>query len=1087
MKTLRCYNLLLVLCLLWLPSALFAQATGTISGTVVDASGASISEASVVATNTGTALKRSMVTNNQGQFLMSLLPTGTYELRAERPGFDPFVQQNIIVQGDSTVEVSAKLAVKGASMQVTVSDKPSMVEATATNLVQVIETKRVEDLPLNGRVVAQLMLLNSGVSNQGSSGKTQEANTFGGGAYNVPASINGSRGNGTNFLLDNAANNDNYTNIAAPFPNPDAVQEVSVQTSTFDAQFGHGVGGVVSAITRSGTNEFHGTAYDYLRNNDLNGSNYFSGRDLLKRNQFGATIGGPVRLGKLYDGRNRTFFFFSYQGTRTRIATPGSLAVAPSEAMKNGDLSAWLKPNGTGAIHDPLAPNTYFPGNIIPASRINPVAGNILKLLPTSNSPDYSLRFGTPTQQVNDNEFTMRGDHSFNDNQRISMRYFIIKYNQPWVTIPNNLTYVNSGEFGFSHNAAVNYTWVIKPSLLNQLTAGFNRETPQAAPPASLQGANFQALGANVLTMPNFPTMDISMSNWSGIGLGYGFYSPQDTYQLSDVMSYAKGRHNIRFGADVQRFRRDAASYFKSGGGISFTGQLVSDPNKLNAGDSFAELLLGIGEGWQQQSFSSWHLFNTYPALFVQDDIRVSRRLTINMGLRWEPLWDFHETSGKEATFIPGAQSTRFPNAPTGLLFDGDPGVGSSVVPPDLNNFAPRFGMAYQIAPKTVIRSAYGLFYDHPPAIMFNRSAQGQPFVQQTTITGMVSLSNPYGTAAPLNPAPVTSSTNATFAPYGTWALPSKDMRTGYIQNWNFVLEHQLGGDILLRAAYVASKGTKLLNAMEINPALYAPGATVSNENARRPYQPISGLQLGISNGNSSYQSLQLTAQKRFSHGVSVLANYTYSKSIDLSSYGSIEGNTGGPDPYNLNNNRGLSDFDVRNRLVISGVLQHPTLAGANRIVKTVVGGWQSNFIFTAQSGQPFTVASGVDNALTGVGGNFADYNGANPQIQGDRSEQAEITKWFNTSAFTTNSIGTIGSGRRNQLIGPGSWNMDYSLFKSFHIHERQEFQLRGEFFNLFNHTRLGNPNTTVTSTLFGQITSAYDPRIVQLALKFRF
>jgi hypothetical protein len=351
----------------------------------------------------------------------------------------------------------------------------------------------------------------------------------------------------------------------------------------------------------------------------------------------------------------------------------------------------------------------------------------------------------------------------------------------------------------------------------------------------------------------------------------------------------------------------------------------------------------------------------------------------------------------------------------------------------------------------------------------------------------MVSLSNPHGAAAPLNPAPVTASANATFVPYGTWALPSKDMLTGYIQNWNFVLEHQLGGDILLRAAYVASKGTKLLNAMEINPALYAPGATVSNENARRPYQPVGGLQLGMSNGNSSYQSLQLTAQKRFSHGVSVLANYTYSKSIDLTSYGSIEGNTGGPDPYNLKNNRGLSDFDMRNRLVVSGVLEHPKFASANRVVKTIVGGWQSNFIFTVQSGQPFTVLSGVDNALTGVGGNFADYNGENPQLQGDRSEQAEIAKWFNTSAFTTNAIGTIGTGRRNQLTGPGSWNMDYSLFKSFRIHERQEFQLRGEFFNLFNHTNLGLPNSTVTSTLFGQITSAADPRIVQLALKFRF
>jgi hypothetical protein len=1078
---------LLVFCLLIFPSALFAQEAGSISGAIVDATGASVSEASVTVTNTGTGLKRSVVTDNKGQFLIPLLPTGTYELRAERAGFDPFVQQNIIAQADTTVQVNALLKVKGASTRVTVSDKPLMVEATATNLVQVIETKRVEDLPLNGRIVAQLMLLSAGVSAQGSTGKTHEAQAFGGGAYDVPASINGSRGNGTNFLLDNAANNDNYTNISAPYPNPDAVQEVSVQTSTFDAQYGRGVGGVVSAITRSGTNEFHGTGYDYLRNNILNGSNYFSGRDLLKRNQFGATIGGPVRLGKLYDGRNRTFFFFSYQGTQTRIETPGSLAVAPSEAMKNGDLSAWLKSNGVGAIHDPQSPGAYFAGNVIPASRLSPVAQNFLNYMPTSSSSDYSLRFGTPTQQVNDNQIMVRGDHSFNDNQRISMRYFLIKYDQPWVTIPDNLTYVQSGQTTASHNAAVNYTWVIKPSLLNELTVAFARETPQSVPPSSLQGTNWQAFGSNVQTIPNFPTMDLSLSNWTGVSLSYGYYFPQTTYQLSDTMSLTKGRHNMRFGVDVQRLRRDAASAYLSGGGMSFTGQLVSDPGKLNAGDSFAEFLMGIGEGWEQQSFSSWRLYNTYPSLFFQDDVRVTRRLTMNVGLRWEPLWDFNETSGKEATFIPGMQSTRFPNAPTGLLFAGDPGVGSTVVRPDLNNFAPRFGLAYQVTPKTVIRSAYGVFYDHPPAVMMNRSAQGQPFVQQTIITGTVSLANPYGSAPPMNPQPVTPASNVAFVPYGTWALPSESIRTGYMQNWNFVVEHQLGGDVLLRGAYVGSKGTKLLNAEEINPALYAPGATVSNENARRPYQPIGGLQLGASDANSSFQSLQITVQKRFSHGISVLGNYTYSKSIDVSSYGSIEGNTGGPDPYNLNNNRGLSDFDLRNRLVVSGVVQHPRLAEANPIVKNVFGGWQSNFIYTAQSGQPFTVLSGVDNALTGVGGNFADYTGANPQISGNRSEQAEIAQWFNTSAFTTNAIGTIGTGRRNQLIGPGSWNVDYSIFKSFPIHERHEIQLRGEFFNLFNHTRLSNPNSTVTSSLFGQITSAGDPRIVQLALKFRF
>lgn len=1065
----------------------FGQATGTISGIVADPSGSPVPGANVLATNVGTSLTRSVTTDNSGTFTIPLVPVGTYQVSVNHSGFSVFHQNNVIVQANAASQVNIGLRLESTKEQVTVSSTPSLIQASSTNVVQIIEQKRVEDLPLNGRNVLQLMSLNSGVTTSGASGGTRQVNSLAGGSYNINASINGSRGNATNFLLDNASNNDGYTNISIPFPSPDAVQEVSVQTSTFDAQYGHAAGGVVSIVTRGGTNTFHGSAYDFIRNYAMNGSNFFSGRDALKRNQFGATLGGPVSLGHLYNGRDRTFFFFSYQGTRTRTATPGHSVTAPSAAMKDGDLSSWRRPDGTGAIHDPASPGTYFPNNIIPASRINPVAVRLLQYIPTSTAANYQLRFPTPTQDTDDDQYLMRLDHSFNDRNRLSLRYFLFHYNQPWATIPDNLTYVNVGQTAYAHNAAINYTGVITPRLLNELTLAFNRETPNQNPPEGLNGKDLKDFGANINAFSDFPTMNVSINNWSGIGIGQTINSPQTTYEVNDITSWTAGQHSIRFGGNLQLFRLDIVSYYLSGGSISFSGQLLSDPGKVNAGNSFAEFLLGAGSSWRQQSVSSWSLRNTYPSLFIQDDWRVNSRFTLNLGLRWEPVFDYHERDGKEATFVPGSHSAVFPNAPTGLLFVGDKGYPSTIVPRDWNNFSPRAGLAYQVTPKTVIRSAYGIFYDHSPAIMMNRSAQGQPFVTQSSITGAVSLSDPYGAAAPLDPTPIIPTSTVPFYPYGTWAIPSQSIRTGYMQNWNVVLERQLTSDLLVRASYIGSKGTKLLNAMEVNPAIYGAGATAANIDRRRIYQPIGGLQLGMSNANSSYNSFQLTIQERLFHGMSILGNYTYSKSIDVASYGSIEGNTGGPDPFNLHNNRGLSDFDMRHRLVISGVFEHPRLANRNVLVRTVLGGWQSNVIFTAESGTPFTVFSGVDNALSGIGGEFADYNGLDWRLPDGRSREQQMAAWFNKSAFTVNAIGTIGTGRRNQLIAPGNWNVDYSLFKSLFIHENTALQLRGEFFNFFNHTRLGTPTSTVTSTLFGQITSAGDPRIVQLALRLRF
>ncbi|MFN0105900.1 MAG: carboxypeptidase regulatory-like domain-containing protein [Bryobacteraceae bacterium] len=1065
---------------------LFAQANGTIHGTVYDSTGAVIPGVSVTVTNTGTNLARIVAADESGRYVAPLLPVGAYSVRVEKVGFTTFIQTGITLQVNTNVQANAVLTPRASTEQVTVSADAAMVQATTTNLMQVVDARRIEDLPLNGRNILQLMSLSAGVSDRGAQGGTLQINTIGGGQYHAPVSINGARGNATNFLLDNADNNDGYTNIAEPYPNPDAIQEFSIQTSTFDAQYGRQVGGVVNAVTRSGTNQFHGTAFDFLRNYKMNARNYFSGRDALKRNQYGGTIGGPVLLPQLYNGKDRTFFFFSYQGTKQRVASPGALRTAPSDAMKRGDFSSWLNANGSGAIHDPLAPTQYFPGNLIPQTRFDPVSRGLLNYIPSTSDPAYQLRLSTPVNPTDDFQYVGRLDQVISAKQRFSARVFYLFYDRPWVSIPNNLLYVVTGQFGGSTSITTNHSYTFTPRLLNDFTATFHQTTPTSQPSSDLD-ISFTSLGARTRYIPGFATMDVGISNWSGISLGLGYYGPQATYQAGNTISYGTGKHNLRVGGEVKRYRLDIASYWMSGGTATFNGQMLSDPGRSNAGNSFAEFVLGVGSAWRQQSFWSSRIYNWSTGLFVQDDIRLTQKLTVNVGLRWDPRYDINEVYRKRMTFIPGRQSETYPNAPLGLLFQRDRGFENGIIPTQWNLFAPRFGIAYQLRPRTVIRSAYGIFYDTYMSIFNNRTAAGQPFVAQSVVNGPVQVSNPYGSRPTLDPSPVVPGKDFQFTPYGTWGLQGPNLKVGYMQNWNFVIEQQLPGDWLVRAAYVGSKGTRLLNSPEINPAIYGAGATAANINQRRIYQPIGGLQVASGSGWSKYQSAQFTVQKRFSHGFSLLANYTISKSIDISSYATAEGNSTGPDPFNFNNNRGPSDFDIPQRLVMSGIVEHPRLLTAHPFVRSALGGWQSNFIFTGQAGTPFTVLSGVDNALFGVGGNRADLTGAAIDLGDDRSRADQINAWFNPLAFRQNAIGTIGQIGRNRLRVPGGWNADYSVFKEFTMAERARLQFRGEMFNFFNHTRLGGPTATVTSPVFGRITGALDPRIVQLGLKLIF
>lgn len=1066
-------------------AAAHAQATGNISGRVMDSQQAAIPHAKVTVTNQGTNEKRVVEANGLGEFTVTLLPSGTYSVMAEHEGFASYLQQNVLLSANTTASANMVLQPASVTQQMTVNTDASLIQATSTVLTQVVDQRRIEDLPLDGRNILDLVAINAGVSDAGAVGSTSQIQNL---KVNVPVSINGARGDSINYLLDDADNNDYYAKISMPFPNPDAVREFSVQTSSFDARYGR-AGGVVNVITKSGTNTIHGSLYEYVRNYAMNAADYFEGPDTLKRNQFGGSVGGPFWIPKVYNGTDRTFAFFAYQGNRQSISTSGVRYTTPSQAMKDGDFSAWLQ--GTkGKIIDPLT-GLPFPGNIIPKSRFDPVALKMLDLMPASDPADgYQVRLSTPVSRNFQNEYTGRLDHQLTQKQHLFFRAFQYYLESPWVYSPTNLYYIAAGQKASARNLDVDHAWVISNRWLNSFNYAHNITESNSNQPPELAARSLEGYGARVMVLPGKPTLTASITGWTGFNIGQGYTQIQKNDEFADILNFVNGHHDLRMGAYFRHFSIDKTAPFSSGGTITFNGQLYSQPKQNNAGNSFAEFVLGAMSKFQQQSAWSEFLTNNYLALFIQDDWRITPRLTLNFGMRWDPQTDYTEHQAqKGSTFIAGEQSTRFPNAPKGLLFIGDPQVGDHIVRPDRMNFAPRGGFAFQATPTTVLRGAYGIFYDLTSAELNNRVGAAQPFGNQVILSGPVKLSDPYSGGPILDPTPPTSiDPNYVFTPNGAFAVPSTNMPTPYMQNWNLILEQQVA-KTLLRIAYVGTKGTHLITGTDINSGIYAPGANTSNIDARRPYKPIGQLVYDTDSASSHYHSLQATLQRRLSHGFSILANYTWSRAMDNVSGGNGNTANSGPDPLHPERNIGLSDFDIRHRLVVSGVYETPSLKGRNAVLRTVLGGWEASYLVSARSGLSDTVVSGTDNAYSGIGGQFADVvPGELPYLSKDRSKADKIAMWFNTAAFTTNAIGTVGNGSRNTLREPGYSNVNLSVFKRFPIYKRAKLQFRVDAFNLFNHANLGNPNLSANSANFGRISATSGaPRIMQLAARITF
>jgi Carboxypeptidase regulatory-like domain len=1082
-------------CLLFvLPAITSAQGSGTISGTIADPSGAGIPSAKITITEVSTGISRTGFSGTEGYYLLNSLRPTEYVLSASAPGFRDFTQKGITLLADQSIALNVSLQLGVASETVTVDAKPPQVDITTATLRQVVDSQRMVELPLNGRNAAQLTTLVAGAVNAPNQNADQgPTKTF---PAAVTISTNGSRQNWTAYLLDGVPNVDVLDGVNAPFPAPDALQEFSVQTSNYSAEFGESAGGVVNIVTKSGTNEFHGDAFGYLRNAVFNARNFFAAsRDQLKRGQFGATLGGPVIHEKL-------FFFVEYQGTRIRNLQGGLHAFVPTAANDTGDFSSLLVANSPNnpqgksiSLKDPLTAQP-FPGNLIPISRFDPASLNVMKLLPQATG--NGLTFFTKPIQQNFDEALGRVDYSVSANDRLSGRFFWDRYIGVPVFSPANILAYTSGSTTPSDNAVVQEVHIFNPNLLNDLRLGYSRENISRGPAANVPRVT--DFGVNITQGPAPGIEGMAATGYFSFGDYPQARFPRQTMSVDDDLRWVHGRHSVAFGAMYERDRFDQDNNYTRNGSFTFSGDTT--------GSGLADFALGKLRTFTQGGGQYAHNRLMLAGLYAQDNFRATRRLTLNYGMRWEPSLPWHDTLGKAEVFHPdlyaaGVHSQLYPLAPAGLLFPGDPGVPNDGVRGDWRNFAPRVGFAYDLfgTGKTSIRGGTGIFYEsRTNGFANNRFAGVMPFSPQVTLTTPQGpFSNPYlGTTNPfLGFSGVPNKNTAFPTPVlaYTWD-PGNKLVPPTAYNWNLTIEHQLRSDLMVRAAYVGMHGSHLNENIQLNPAVYIPGSSLATDQ-RRIFQGFTSMYEGSHSVNSRYNSFQFSVQKQLTHGFTVLANYTYSKATDnmalLTDATSLGANGAQVLPWYYPHSdayeHGPSDFDRRQVFVVSYVWQLPALAHAKRAVRAVAGGWEVNGIIAAQTGPPLTITAGLDQSKTGIGYDRAMLVSANATVYGAGAcgSTAPCVSYINPSAFALPAVGTFGNIGKGEFRSPGLFNWDMGLLKGFNFTERLRVQFRAEFFNATNRVNLSPPTGAVNSAGFGSVPSATDPRIGQLALKILF
>jgi hypothetical protein len=1075
--------------------SLFAQEpVGVLEGQVNDPSGASVPNAEITARNLQTGVVSKQNCASDGIFRFSHLPVGEYEIQVVAKGFAPYTAAEVQLDIGRTIRIPVKLSIEGGKEQVSVNTDGATIDLGPT-LGNVVSAREVVDLPLNGRNFAQLGLLQPGVAPM-TFGLAEAGGALRGGqAY----AVNGQRPESNAYLLDGVSNLNNVDGgyvIGTPV---DAIAEFRILSSNAPAEYGGTSGSTTSVVTKSGGNDFHGNVWEFLRNDAVDARNFFaSTTEPLHRNQYGGTFGGPIR-------KNKDFFFLYYEGLRDSQGLT-TTSIVPTPQQRQGDFSGLTDPQ-TG---QPVPLINYFTGQPVPNNQIpsymqNPVSLASLSMYPLGNTSP-SLFTSTQIRTQNSNQGGFRLDHNFANGDQLTGRFSMLDGNivSPFSSAGSNVPGFPVADDLTSYSAVVADTHLFSPRVVQTVRASFFRneflfDRRLNQTPPSQYGFQYQPTLAESAGPPF-----LIVSGYASVG--DPITGPRNTYQnnyaVSYSLSWAVGRHNLKFGGDYSRNQINLVY------GIATNGFFVFAPFPLS--DSFASFLVGQSVTFFQAGGQfDRGLRSNLSGGYVQDEWRISPRLMLSMGLRYEVNTPFTDIRNRMNAFAPGVQSIVYPTAPKGLLFPGDPGVAGGIARVFYKGLMPRLGLSWDASGNghTVIRAAYGTYYD-PFANGVGGPLQAPvsalPWTQANQIPGPgFDIANPYGNQAP-------PFGGDTFVRPATVLTLQQDMHPPYAQAWNFSVQQVLGKEFLLDVRYVGNKGTYVPRFIEGNPAVYGPGATQGNADQRRIYAgcttpgapcDFSSVGLISNQTNSTYHALQVALSRQFSNGLSFLASYWYAKSLDyVSSFneaGSATRNVTGENdlaqnPFNLRAEHGPSLFDARQRFVFSATYQLPTWKGAPKAAALLVNGWQTNGILTAYSGSPFTVYDSANVSLQGSAPEITGFWSSRPNmISNPNNGPHTPDQWVSGAAFQrldpTTQAGQFGNEGRNAVRGPGAFNLDLSVFKNFPLTESAFLQFRAECFNSTNHANFFLPENDIASQNFGRILQAGSPRLFQFALKLNF
>lgn len=1039
----------------------YAQLATTTSlvGTVADSGGAVMGGVAITAVNTGTREQYTTTTNNEGSYNFQFVKIGTYDITATHSGFESITKKGVLVETNQVVRTDFAMRVGQVSEKIEVTAEAPPIATDEASLSEVINTKKTVDLPLNGRDTLKLAITTPGVL----PGLKSPAGNPGGGEDFVAAGV---REIQNSVSMDGVSIMNNLITTTTFRPSPDAVQELHVQTGTYPAQYGGYMGLQLNLVTKSGSNDFHGSVFEFVRNNYFDARGFFEKAGTpqapFRQNQFGFELGGPIWIPKLYNGRNRTFFMIDYEGLR-QSQSIGSIDSVLTPLMRQGNFSELLTQKTPIVVVNPLAGNTPFPGNIIPSNLLSPQTLKLLQYMPVANLPGVSSNFAVNVPNANTTNQTIgRVDQSLGQNVRLFFRY---AWENTQLLNGNTNPFNGYNQPVTDRNFVIGYTQVLSPRMVNDMRFGRQHTT--------IDSINFfhTAALANAgtdLGIPGFTTdlansglPDVAIAGFVAIGgqnmASSNWYQTDTTWQGTDLFSWTHGAHTIQAGVEIRKLITMRTANNNPRGLFNF--------NNTFSNYAPADFLLGL----PQQVTTPGALFpgggvQYRDGFFFEDKWQATSRLTLNIGLRYELPTVPHSTNGN-GTILDPAQTHFIPT------------MVPQVIPytnPTHNDWAPRFGFAYRAPAGFVLRGGYGIYYNPNQLNTYTLATTNPPFATIFTYNSIAS-----SLLTLTNPTPA-SAQGALPKPNAFTINPN--LPTAYMNQWSFDLEHGLWHNAGLDIQYLGSHTLHLDRSFFLNQPLPGPG----NVDARRPNQNFRQIRQIQNDEIANYQGLSVVLRQNVFRGFTALFSYTWSKALDVST----DSNGGGApmDPYNWRRDYALSNWDVPHRFVVSYVYDMPWFrSSTNPVLKYALGNWQVNGITIIQSGFPFNVVVQGDPANAGLTGSERPNLIGDPQVNcGD----GHLTNCISPLAFGAPAPFTYGNLGRNPFRGPGFVDFDFSLFKNFPIRERANFQIRGEFFNIFNHPNFANPGATVGTGTFGSITGTaanYTPRQIQLAAKFTF